>query len=41
MQPIIAILSPLRCEVEALTRAMASCKSNKVRPQPGHEINSV
>ena len=33
MQPMIAILTPFKCTVAALIRAVVVCRLNKVRPQ--------
>eukprot|EP01018_Ginkgo_biloba_P037245 Gb_17350 [translate_table: standard] len=41
MQPIMAIETPGKCAVFSLISALISCRSNRVRPQDGHETYSV
>src|SRR6266481_2361521 len=40
MQPMIAILTPFRCDVAALIFAVVVCKLNSVRPQEGQATYS-
>ena len=38
---MMAILTPFRWLVRAAMRSVVLCRSNSVRPQDGHETNSV